>query len=269
MGGNYTMKQMRKSICKLVAIFMAVIMILSFNPVNAQAATKMKINKTKTTIYMGDSTSLKVTGTNKKIKWTSSNKKVATVTAKGKVTAKKVGKTVITAKVAGKKFKCTVVVKKPCLTASVKGNTYKIVLHGGKIKKHTSNKKITIKKINDKTLKVTVKKKIGIVKIKVNTTNGKSLTYKINTEAPTTEHQHQWTEEKWTETIEHPGEEVFGCECDTCGFWCTDPAVMEAHIDKNGCSGGYSEYARSTEPTTETITHHRRVCSCGAKEDID
>lgn len=89
------------------------------------------------------------------------------------------------------------------------------------------------------------------------------------TEAPTTEHQHQWTEEKWTETIEHPGEEIYGCECDTCGFWCTDPAVMEAHIDKNGCFGGYSEYARSTEPTTETITHHRRVCSCGAKEDID
>ena len=88
------------------------------------------------------------------------------------------------------------------------------------------------------------------------------------TEAPTTEHQHQWTKEKWTETIEHPGEEVYGCECDDCGFWCTDPAVMEAHQDDTG-HNGYSEYARSTEPTTETITHHRRVCSCGAKEDID
>lgn len=261
------MKQMRKSICKLVAIFMAVIMILSFNPVNAQAATKMKINKTKTTIYVGDSTSLKVTGTNKKIKWTSSNKKVATVTAKGKVTAKKVGKTVITAKVAGKKFKCTVVVKKPCLTASVKGNTYKIVLHGGKIKKYTSNKKITIKKINDKTLKVTVKKKIGIVKIKVNTTNGKSLTYKINTEAPTTEHQHQWTTKEWTETIEHPGEEIIGELCE-CGFWCEDPAVMEAHQDETGCFS-YALCPHYTDPTTETITHHKRVCSCGAEEVID
>ena len=266
MGGNYTMKQMRNSICKLVAIFMAVIMILSFNPVNAQAATKMKINKTKTTIYVGDSTSLKVTGTNKKIKWTSSNKKVATVTAKGKVTAKKAGKTVITAKVAGKTFKCTIVVKKPCLTASVKGNTYKIVLHGGKIKKYTSNKKITIKKINDKTLKVTVKKKIGIVKIKVNTTNGKSLTCKINTAIKN--HTHRWTEKTWTETIEHPGEEIFGCECDTCGFWCEDAGTMWAHQDETGCIG-YSNYARSTEPTTETITHHKKVCSCGAEEVID
>lgn len=262
------MKQMRKSICKLVAIFMAVIMILSFNPVNAQAATKMKINKTKTTIYVGDSTSLKVTGTNKKIKWTSSNKKVATVTAKGKVTAKKVGKTVITAKVAGKKFKCTVVVKKPCLTASVKENTYKIVLHGGKIKKYTSNKKITIKKINDKTLKVTVKKKIGIVKIKVNTTNGKSLTYKINTEAPTTEHQHQWTEKEWTETITHPGKEINGIICNDCGFWCEDDETMWAHQEETGCFG-YQLDPRQGDPTTETITHHKRVCSCGAEEVID
>lgn len=259
------MKQMRNSICKLIAIFMAVIMILSFNPVNAQAATKMKINKTKTTIYVGDSTSLKVTGTNKKIKWTSSNKKVATVTAKGKVTAKKAGKTVITAKVAGKTFKCTIVVKKPCLTASVKGNTYKIVLHGGKIKKYTSNKKITIKKINDKTLKITVKKKIGIVKIKVNTTNGKSLTCKINTAIKN--HTHSWTTKKWTETIEHPGKEIDGYECE-CGFWCKDTATQEAHMDETGC-GSYELYPHYTDPTTETITHHKRVCSCGAEEVID
>ena len=88
------------------------------------------------------------------------------------------------------------------------------------------------------------------------------------TEAPTTEHQHQWTEEEWTQTIEHPGKEVYVCECNDCGFCCEDPAMMEAHMDETGCFG-YSEYARSTEPTTETITHHRRVCSCGVKEDID
>ena len=88
------------------------------------------------------------------------------------------------------------------------------------------------------------------------------------TEAPTTEHQHQWTEKEWTETIEHPGEEIFGCECDDCGFWCEDGATMWAHQDETG-HNGYSNYARSTEPTTETITHHKRVCSCGAEEVID
>lgn len=45
------------------------------------------------------------------VKWASSNKKVATVSSKGKVTAKKKGKTTITAKVAGKTFKCKITVK--------------------------------------------------------------------------------------------------------------------------------------------------------------
>lgn len=45
-----------------------------------------------------------------KVKWTSSNKKVATVSSKGKVTAKKKGKATITAKVAGKTFKCKITV---------------------------------------------------------------------------------------------------------------------------------------------------------------
>ena len=66
----------------------------------------------------------------------------------------------------------------------------------------------------------------------------------------------------------HPGEEIFGCECDDCGFWCEDGATMWAHQDETG-HNGYSNYARSTEPTTETITHHKRVCSCGAEEVID
>lgn len=87
------------------------------------------------------------------------------------------------------------------------------------------------------------------------------------TEAPTTEHQHQWTTKEWTETIEHPGKEIEGLLCD-CGFWCEDYATMCAHMDETGCFG-YQTYPHYTDPTTETITHHRRVCSCGAKEDID
>lgn len=87
------------------------------------------------------------------------------------------------------------------------------------------------------------------------------------TEAPTTEHQHQWTTKEWTETIEHPGKEIEGLLCD-CGFWCEDYATMCAYMDETGCFG-YQTYPHYTDPTTETITHHRRVCSCGAKEDID
>ena len=47
-----------------------------------------------------------------KVVWKSSKKKVATVSKKGKVKAKKPGKTTITAKVGKKKYKCKVVVKR-------------------------------------------------------------------------------------------------------------------------------------------------------------
>ncbi len=57
------------------------------------------------------SVQLKVQWQAGKITWKSSNKKVATVSSKGKVTAKKKGKATITAKVAGKTYKCKVTVK--------------------------------------------------------------------------------------------------------------------------------------------------------------
>lgn len=83
--------------------------------VTVEAATKVKLNKTKATVYVGKSTQLKVTGTKKKVTWKSSNKKIATVTSKGKVTAKKKGTATITATVSGKKYTCKVTVKEIAL----------------------------------------------------------------------------------------------------------------------------------------------------------
>lgn len=86
----------------------------------AEAAT-IKLNKKKTTVAVGDTVQLKMSGTSKKIKWTSSKKKVATVTAKGVVKGKKAGTAVIRAKVGGKTYKCTVTVKKmPYISAKTK-----------------------------------------------------------------------------------------------------------------------------------------------------
>lgn len=79
--------------------------------ITVEAASKVKLNKTKATVYVGKSTQLKVTGTKKKVTWKSSNKKIATVTSKGKVTAKKKGTATITATVSGKKYTCKVTVK--------------------------------------------------------------------------------------------------------------------------------------------------------------
>lgn len=86
-------------------------MVLPAASVTAEAAT-VKLNATKKSIYVGKSFTLKISGTKKAVTWTSSKKSVATVSKKGKVTGKSAGKAVITAKVGGKKYTCTVTVRK-------------------------------------------------------------------------------------------------------------------------------------------------------------
>lgn len=80
------------------------------NVMVAEAAA-VKLSAAKKTLTAGKSFTLKVTGTKKKVTWKSSKKSVATVNSKGKVTAKKAGTAVISAKVSGKTYKCKVTVK--------------------------------------------------------------------------------------------------------------------------------------------------------------
>lgn len=93
------------------------------SPAQAKKTTnKISFTKSKVTLKVGKTCKLTLKKASKKkvkkiIKWKSSNKKVATVTAKGKVKAKKAGKANITliAKLkSGKKVKavCKVVVSK-------------------------------------------------------------------------------------------------------------------------------------------------------------
>lgn len=69
-----------------------------------------QLNKTKTSVKKGKNVQLKIKYAPKYTKWSSSNKKVATVNSKGLVTAKKAGKTTITAKIGKKKLRCKVTV---------------------------------------------------------------------------------------------------------------------------------------------------------------
>jgi hypothetical protein len=81
-------------------------------PVTAQAAT-IKITNKKLELEVGQTQTLKVTGTKSKVKWTSDNKVVATVSGKGKVEALSAGKAKITATVGKTKLTCTVTVIAP------------------------------------------------------------------------------------------------------------------------------------------------------------
>lgn len=83
--------------------------LVSLSPTDAHAAAKPKISSTSKKVVKGKSFTLKVKNTGgKKVTWKSSNKKVATVSKKGKVTAKRAGSATITATVAGKKLTCKV-----------------------------------------------------------------------------------------------------------------------------------------------------------------
>lgn len=103
------MKQMKK----ILSVVLALVLSLSLLPVTNISAVskKVKLNKTKATIYVGKTVTLKLRNNKRKVKWSTSNKKVATVSKKGKVTGKKAGKAIITAKVGKKKYKCKITVK--------------------------------------------------------------------------------------------------------------------------------------------------------------
>lgn len=96
---------MRRFLYDLLVILLCVLG-LSGQPVEART----QLNKTKLTISVGQKVTLKVKGKHKKAKWSSSNKKVATVNQKGKVRAKRAGKTTIMAKVGRKKYRCKITV---------------------------------------------------------------------------------------------------------------------------------------------------------------
>lgn len=267
------MNQKRKGLYQLLACIMVLVMMISLSPVNVQAASKVKINKTKTTMYVGTPKTLKVTGTTKKVTWKSSNKKIATVSAKGKVTPKKAGTVVITAKVSGKNYKCKVTVKKPYLSATKKtvkaGSTYKLVLHGTNVKKCSStNKSIaTVKKNGKNAVKVKAVKP-GNVKIKVQGTNGKSYVCNVKIKCA----KHTWKEftkehpavthketvkikDAWDEEVTTTVRHWFcgGCDMDftAAGYSPSDDYII---IHVASCQGGSSYYSDFV-PVVETIHH--------------
>lgn len=126
------MKNYKKILCGALAAAMALTM--AATPVSA--AAKPKLSKTKLSMTVGDTAALKVKNAAKKekITWKSNKKAVAAVTAKGRVTAKKAGKAVVSAtlKNAKKTLKCSVTVKAAAkpevttkdITAMLAGKSY-------------------------------------------------------------------------------------------------------------------------------------------------
>lgn len=151
-------------------------------------AQRIKLNKSR--IQLGRKEKFKLTAkvspenASQKVTYTSSNRSVATVSASGKITARKPGKAVITATASnGKKATCKVTVKKAPKKITLKAKT-KTLKKGKSYKikkvlpKNTASYKITYRSSKksvatvSKTGKITAKKK-GRAVITVKTYNGK------------------------------------------------------------------------------------------------
>lgn len=179
---------------KLMSLLLILAFCFTFIPtVNVEAASKVKINKTKATVYVGKATTLKVSGTKKTVKWKTSNKKVATVSSKGKVTAKKAGSATITAKVSGKSYKCKVTVKNPSLNKSKatleEGKTLTLKLTGATAKKYTSGN-TSVATVSSKG-KITAKS-AGTATITCTASNKKTYTCKVTVKSVAPTHTHDY-----------------------------------------------------------------------------
>ena len=103
-----------KRILTIVLTLALIVTMMPMNLTNVNARTTTRLSSKKIVLQVGKTKKLKVKNkpAGVKVVWKSSKKKVATVSKKGKVKAKKAGKTTITAKVGKKKYKCKVVVKR-------------------------------------------------------------------------------------------------------------------------------------------------------------
>ncbi len=113
------MKKMKRAFMLLVLALSLIIptavstttpMIGIFGTVETASAA-VRIDRSKTTIYIGQTQRLKLAGTAKRVKWSSTDRSVVTVNKKGKITGRKNGTATITAKISKKKYTCKVTVK--------------------------------------------------------------------------------------------------------------------------------------------------------------
>ena len=253
------MNKVRKTSIMCLVIFL--ILLACSN--NVQAA-KSKINKSKVSLYVGKTVTLKVTGSSQKVVWNSSKKKVATVNAKGKVIAKKAGTAIITAKVQNKKYKCRVTVKNPYLNKESvtlqEEESITLKIRGTKAKKwSSSNNKVAVISSKGKVTAKTVGKSTIICKGK----NGKSYKCKVEVTKKIhekEEHSHEYTYKETKPTCVKNGVKEYVCKI--CGVKKTE------YIAKTGHKTVKKITRESTCQEEGEVTYICKVCGETEKTEV-
>ena len=166
------------NIYKKILLFVMILLFTAGG--HTEAAAKVRLSKTSITLCTRNTYQLKLKGAGKKVKWSSSNKKVASVSSKGKVTAKKKGTCTITGKSNGKSYRAKVKVQSAKLNVSKKtletGKTFQLKAKksSGTVRWKSNNKSVAkisaggeIKAIAPGTAVITAKIKQGVLQCKV------------------------------------------------------------------------------------------------------
>lgn len=103
------MKKILKKIVKLNVLVLVMLLMVCVPHYTTKAAT-IQLNKKAIQLTTKQSYILKLSGTKQKPTWVTSNKNIAVVSSQGKITAKKPGTAVITAKIGSKRYSCKVLV---------------------------------------------------------------------------------------------------------------------------------------------------------------
>ncbi|MGI6019291.1 MAG: Ig-like domain-containing protein [Marvinbryantia sp.] len=118
-------KREMRWLVRVTVMMIAVMMTFTVLKTDASAA---RISKSSISIYEGQKYNLKVNGASE-VKWKSGNRSVAVVSSKGRVTGRKTGTTMITAKTGGQTLLCSVRVKSRAKKVTL--NTKNVTLSKG------------------------------------------------------------------------------------------------------------------------------------------
>lgn len=104
---------MVKKALKIMLVFTLALTVFTANTGIACAASKPVLSKTSISIEKGKTTTLTLRNAKGKKNFSSTNSRIASVSKKGKITAKKPGKCVVKVKYKKRTYKCKVTVKEP------------------------------------------------------------------------------------------------------------------------------------------------------------
>jgi len=246
----------------ILSLFLVLLFCVTI-PTEAEAATKL--NTKSVTILKNKTYVIKLSGTKKKATWKTSKSSVARFVAKNntavKVKATKTGKSVVSAKVGNKTYKCTVTVVDPKLSKTKLtvrvGNTSALKVTGGSGKITWKSGNTSIAAINAKG--TVTAKKAGTVKVTA-TQNKKKLTCVITVQEKRSKKVWVVTKPAWTEYVP-VYEYTYYFECTTCGALFNSKTEADEHKEHqknhlfNGVAAGWRDKVERKLLYTEKIEY--------------